>query len=105
MSTSNGAQVFTAPVTKCVLLWADRPSDRSHSKTLSPVGARYDRAIPERNFPPPWSVEELDSCFVVKDANGQALAYVCLCGDLKRQRFLIWGFDGRKSGLTPLVRL
>jgi len=30
----------------------------------------------ERNFPPPWSVEELDSCFVVKDANGQALAYM-----------------------------
>ena len=38
--------------------------------------ARYDRAMPERNFPPPWSVEELDSCFVVKDANGQALAYI-----------------------------
>jgi hypothetical protein len=32
--------------------------------------------IPERHFPPPWSVEELDSCFVVKDANGQALAYM-----------------------------
>ena len=29
-----------------------------------------------RNFPPPWSVEELDSCFVVKDANRQALAYM-----------------------------
>ena len=32
--------------------------------------------MPERNFPPPWSVEELDSCFVVKDVNGQALAYM-----------------------------
>jgi hypothetical protein len=32
--------------------------------------------MPERHFPPPWSVEELDSCFVVKDLNGQALAYV-----------------------------
>jgi hypothetical protein len=32
--------------------------------------------MPERSFPPPWSVEELDSCFVVKDANGQALAYM-----------------------------
>jgi hypothetical protein len=30
----------------------------------------------ERHFPPPWSVEELDSCFVVKDLNGQALAYM-----------------------------
>jgi hypothetical protein len=28
-----------------------------------------------RRFPPPWSVEELDACFVVKDA-GQNLAYV-----------------------------
>ena len=32
--------------------------------------------MPERNFPPPWSVGEVDSCFVVKDANGQALAYM-----------------------------
>ena len=32
--------------------------------------------MPERRFPPPWSIEELDSCFVVKDANGQALAYM-----------------------------
>jgi hypothetical protein len=32
--------------------------------------------MPERSFPPPQSVEELDSCFVVKDANGQALAYM-----------------------------
>jgi hypothetical protein len=30
----------------------------------------------ERHFPPPWSVEELDNCLVVKDANGQALAYM-----------------------------
>jgi hypothetical protein len=34
------------------------------------------RAMPERHFPPPWSVEELDSCFVVKDVDGQALAYM-----------------------------
>ena len=32
--------------------------------------------MPERHFTPPWSIEELDSCFVVKDANGQALAYM-----------------------------
>jgi DNA-binding LacI/PurR family transcriptional regulator len=29
-----------------------------------------------RRFPPPWSVEELEACFVVRDANGQALSYV-----------------------------
>jgi hypothetical protein len=29
-----------------------------------------------RRFPPPWSVEELDACFIVKDSAGQKLAYV-----------------------------
>jgi hypothetical protein len=29
-----------------------------------------------RRFPPPWSVDELDECFVVRDHNGQQLAYV-----------------------------
>jgi len=32
--------------------------------------------MPARRFPPPWSVEELDACFIVRDHNGQALAYV-----------------------------
>jgi hypothetical protein len=27
-------------------------------------------------FPLPWSVEESDACFVVRDHNGQQLAYV-----------------------------
>ena len=30
----------------------------------------------ERRFPPPWSVEEQVVCFVVRDHNGQQLAYV-----------------------------
>jgi hypothetical protein len=29
-----------------------------------------------RRFPLPWSVEELEACFVVRDNSGQALAYV-----------------------------
>jgi hypothetical protein len=29
-----------------------------------------------RRFPPPWTVEELDACFVVTDSAGQKLAYV-----------------------------
>jgi hypothetical protein len=32
--------------------------------------------MPARRFPPPWSVEEQEACFVVRDHNGQALAYV-----------------------------
>ena len=29
-----------------------------------------------RHFPPPWTADETDACFVVKDQHGQALAYV-----------------------------
>jgi hypothetical protein len=30
-----------------------------------------------RRFPPPWTIEEAnDACFIVKDHNGQALAYI-----------------------------
>jgi hypothetical protein len=32
--------------------------------------------MPSRRFPPPWSVGETDACFIVRVANGQALAYV-----------------------------
>jgi hypothetical protein len=28
-----------------------------------------------RRFSPPWSVEELEACFIVLDANGQKLGY------------------------------
>ncbi len=42
--------------------------------------------MPERRyFPPPWSVEELDSCFVVKDANGQTLAYMYFEKEARRR--------------------
>jgi hypothetical protein len=29
-----------------------------------------------RRFPAPWTVEELEACFVVKDQTSQKLAYV-----------------------------
>ena len=32
--------------------------------------------VTTRRFPPPWSVEELDACFVATDSTGQKLAYV-----------------------------
>ena len=41
--------------------------------------ACLDSNMPERRFPPPWTVEELnDVYFIVRDANGQQLAYVYL---------------------------
>jgi len=31
----------------------------------------------KRHFPPPWTIEEMnDACFIVRDKNGQGLAYV-----------------------------
>jgi hypothetical protein len=33
-------------------------------------------SMPARRFPPPWSVDELEACFVVRDSNGQQIAYV-----------------------------
>ena len=33
-------------------------------------------AVTPRRFPPPWSVEETDACFIIRDHNGQALAHV-----------------------------
>jgi hypothetical protein len=30
----------------------------------------------ERRFPPPWTVEGTDACFIVRDHNGHALAHV-----------------------------
>ena len=47
--------------------------------------------MPERRFPPPWSVEETDACFIVSDANGQALAYVYFDDE-----------PGRRAASSPL---
>jgi hypothetical protein len=37
---------------------------------------RYHRCMSGRGFPSPWTVDEdHDACFIVRDANGQALGY------------------------------
>jgi hypothetical protein len=43
------------------------------------------RTLPKHRFPPPRSVEEPDACFIVRDANGQALAYVYFEEELGRR--------------------
>jgi hypothetical protein len=43
--------------------------------------------MPDRRFPPPWSVEETNACFIVGDANGQALAYVYFEDELRLCRY------------------
>jgi hypothetical protein len=32
--------------------------------------------VTERRFPKPWKAEEADTCFIIRDHNGQALAYI-----------------------------
>jgi hypothetical protein len=42
--------------------------------------------VKTRRFSPPWDIEEFDrSCFIVRDNNGQALAYVYFEGDPGRR--------------------
>ena len=40
----------------------------------------HSAAAEVRRFPPPWAAEDTDACFIVRDANGQALAYVYFRG-------------------------
>jgi hypothetical protein len=46
-----------------------------------------------RRFPPPWTIAETDACFMVRDVNGQSLAYV-YCEDQ----------EGRRSAAHLLTR-
>jgi hypothetical protein len=40
------------------------------------AGASENPLMPEsRRFPPPWTIEEHTECFIVRDANSQALGY------------------------------
>ena len=43
-----------------------------------------------RRFPPPWTVEEQETWFAVRDRNGQQLAYVY--------------FDNPRAAAKPLTR-
>ena len=41
--------------------------------------------MPNRRFPPSWSIEERQESFIVTDATGQALAYVYFEDEPQRQ--------------------
>ena len=43
-----------------------------------------------RRFPPPWSIEDIDAAFVVKDGGGRKLGYVY--------------FDNQLAADKPLTR-
>jgi len=46
-----------------------------------------------RRFPPPWSIEESEACFIVRDRDKQALAYVYFDNE-----------QGRRSSAKLLTR-
>ena len=50
-------------------------------------------ALKPRRFPPPWSVEDINAAFVVKDGSGQKLAYVYYEDE-----------PGRRSPAKPLTK-
>ena len=64
------------------LAWPRQRRRGTRVAELLESGAQHHRpaagalSLPARRFPPPWSVEETEACFIVRDANGQALAYV-----------------------------
>jgi hypothetical protein len=47
-----------------------------------------DISVPSRRFPPPWSIEERQESFIVKDANGQQIAYLYFEDEPQRQMFM-----------------
>jgi hypothetical protein len=66
MSPANCSTSLTAPIRRsscCRFAWCWR--------LRHPVSGEV-----RRRFPLPWTVDETDACFIVRDGSGQALAYV-----------------------------
>jgi hypothetical protein len=60
---------------------------------------------PECRFPRPWTVEEQPACFVVRDHNGQALAYIYYESEPERRSAakLLSKDDARRTPQTTVV--
>jgi hypothetical protein len=57
-----------------------------------------------RRFPSPWAAEETDTCFIVRDHNGQALAYVYFEDEPGRRTALPTNSHAmRRGGLAPTL--
>jgi hypothetical protein len=55
-------------------------------------------------FAPPWSVEEQDGCFVVRDSNGQALSYVYF-KDCRRSVATLFSRDEARHLASAVAKL
>ena len=61
-----------------------------------------------RRFPPPWTVEALEECFIVRDAHEQALGYFYFDAEPHRRAVNkrltkddIWQWAGRQPRGVP----
>jgi hypothetical protein len=73
------------PTGSCVAIGASRTLPKASRSSLplnargAPIWAPFRFVMTRRharNLPPPWTFEEADACFIVRDYNGQALSYV-----------------------------
>jgi hypothetical protein len=56
----------------------------------------------QRRSPPPWSIEELDACFVIRDRGKQQLAYVYFEDEPGRSAAkLLTKDEARRIAATP----
>jgi hypothetical protein len=71
---------MVAPHRRFPAPWIARGRGLGGGEHLGPIPADLlDSAMPEphRRFPPPWTAERIPGGYVVRDANGQSIAYVC----------------------------
>jgi hypothetical protein len=65
---------------------ADQSIDRGHSRSCDPCHTKWHCETPSpRHFPAPWSTELQPNYYVVRDADGQQLAYVYYSNDPERR--------------------
>ena len=60
---------------------------------------------PTRRFPPPWSIEERQESFIVKDAPGQPLAYLYYENEPHRQLSTKRGYRATRREAAELGQL
>jgi hypothetical protein len=63
-------------------------------------------AEPSRRFPPPWRAEKMPGGYVVRDANGQAIAYVySRANDAEARQAKVLTADEARRIATNIARL
>jgi hypothetical protein len=53
--------------------------------------------VTERRFPPPWSIEELEACFVVKDSSKPAVWAKAAIRPHFQMKLVIQLYQGRRA--------